>query len=345
MIMGAKRGHRQNHERGHRQNHERGHGQQRGHQHAHHHDHGPALVNHGSPADFRTKLWIVFLLTAGIVLAQAVGAILTGSLALLTDTVHALVDASGLLVALIAATLMLRPADSRRTWGYRRIEVIAALGQAGLLIAVGIYTVIEGVRRLIEPPEIHGGEMLLFGMIGLAANIVGLLVLTSARGDNFNMRAAFLEVLNDALGSLGVIVAAIVIATTGFLRADAIASLFIAALIVPRAVTLLRETLSVLMEFSPQDLDLDAVRTRILSIDHVLEVHDLHASTVATGLPTLSAHIVVDDTCFSDNHAAEILCDVRRCVAEDFDVQIQHSTFQIETRSIAAAEPDSFCHR
>lgn len=308
------------------------------------HDHSPAPTEAGLPGDFRRKLWIAFSITATVVVAQAVGSVLTGSLALLTDTVHAVVDASGLLVALIAATLMLKPANSRRTWGFRRVEVIAALGQAALLIAVGAYAAIEGIRRLFEPPEIQGGELLMFGIIGLVANIIAILILSSSRGANFNMRAAFLEVLNDALGSLGVIVAAIVIATTGFQQADAIAGLLIAALIVPRAIKLLRETLGVLMEFSPKGLDLDAVREHILALDHVADVHDLHASTVATGLPTLTAHIVLDDECFTDGHATQILRDVKQCVAEHFAVSIHHSTFQIETTRVAASEHDATIH-
>jgi cobalt-zinc-cadmium efflux system protein len=298
----------------------------------------------GQPGDFRRKLWIAFGITATIVVAQAVGSVITGSLALLTDTAHAITDASGLLVALIAATLMLRPATSTRTWGFRRIEVIAALGQATLLLVVGFYTAIEGIRRLFEPPEVPATELLVFGIVGLVANITAILILSSSRGANFNMRAAFLEVLNDALGSLGVIVAAIVIATTGFQRADALAGLFIAALIVPRAFKLMRETTSVLMEFTPKGLDLDAVRAHILELEHVKDVHDLHASTVATGLPTITAHVVVEDECFTDGHAAEVLHAVKACVAEHFEVSVNHSTFQIETAHISEDEPAGVKH-
>lgn len=308
------------------------------------HSHGPAPDETGLPGDFRRRLWIVFVITAAIVVAQAVGAYITGSLALLTDTAHAIADASGLLVALIAATLMLKPASSRRTWGYRRIEVIAALGQATLLLVVGTYAAIEGIRRLFEPPEVPAAELLFFGVIGLVANIVAIAILTSSRSANFNMRAAFLEVLNDALGSVGVIVAAVVIGTTGFHQADAIAGLLIAALIVPRAFRLLRETSSVLMEFTPTGLDLDDVRGHILALDHVRDVHDLHASTVATGLPTLTAHVVVDEECFTDGHAVEMLQDIRECVAGHFEVSIHHSTFQLETERIAEHEPEIVKH-
>ncbi|GGO73285.1 cation diffusion facilitator family transporter [Nocardioides deserti] len=287
---------------------------------------------------------MAFAVTTLIVVAQAAGAVLTGSLALLTDTAHALTDGTGLLVALVAATLMLRPADSRRTWGFRRIEVIAALGQATLLLGVGMYTAIEGVQRLFDPPDVSGHHLLAFGIAGLAANLLAIAILTSARSANFNMRAAFLEVLNDALGSVGVIVAAIVIATTGFDRADTIAGLFITALIVPRAVILMRETLRVLMEFTPPGLDLEAVREHILSQEHVRDVHDLHASMVATGLPTLTAHVVVDEVCFTDGHAAEVLERIKRCVAEHFEVAVHHCTFQIETAAISMRELATLKH-
>lgn len=290
--------------------------------HDHSHHEGPATPDH------RRRLGVVVAITSVIVAAQFVGSIMTGSLALLTDTVHAVTDLSGLVVALIAATLMLRPASDKRTWGFRRVEVMAAMGQAALLLGVGAYAIVEGIRRLYEPPEVPAGELLFFGVVGLAANLVGLAILSGGRNANLNMRAAFLEVLNDALGSLGVIVAAIVIATTGFQRADALAGLFIAALILPRAFVILRDTARVLMEFTPEGLDLEEVRAHVTGVEHVIEVHDLHASTVATDLPVLTAHVVVADDCFHDGHALEILEQVRVCVAEHFEVA--HTTFQLE---------------
>lgn len=295
--------------------------------HMHSHSHAGAA---GSPAtpDHRRRLTIVVVITGIIVAAQLVGSIVTGSLALLTDTVHALTDLSGLVVALVAATLMLRPATAQRTWGFRRVEVIAALGQAVLLLVVGGYAVIEGVQRLFAPPVVPAGELLVFGVIGLCANLAGLLVLHGSREANLNLRAAFLEVLNDALGSLGVIVAAIVIWATGFQRADALAGLFIAALILPRAFVILRETIRVLMEFVPEGLDLEEVRRHLVAVDHVVEVHDLHASAVSTGLPVLTAHVVLDDECFIDGHAQQVLRAMRECVDQHFDVA--HTTFQLE---------------
>lgn len=309
--------------------------------HGHSHSHAP---DPGAPGDHRRVLWIAFGLTATIVVAQLVGSVLTGSLALLTDTAHAAADAAGLLVAVIAATLSLRPPTPERTWGFRRIEILAALGQATLLLAVAIYAAFEGISRLYTPPDVPGPELIVFGVIGLAANVAAILLLTRSRKVNLNLRAAFLEVVGDALGSLGVIVAGVVIWTTGFERADAIAGLAIAALIAPRAWVLMRDATSILMEFTPRGLDIEAVRRHIEGVEHVLAVHDLHASTVATGLPTLSAHVVVDDECFRDGHAAEVLANVRACVAGHFDVSILHSTFQIEPRHLSAAEPEGVRH-
>lgn len=310
--------------------------------HNHGHDHGS--TSQQTDRGTRRRLLIAFCITAIIVVAQAVGSVVTGSLALLTDTAHALADASGLLVAVIAATMMLRPPNSKRTWGFARIEVIAALGQAVLLIVVGSYAAIEGVRRLFEPADVPGTELLVFGVIGLIANIAAIVVLASRRGDNFNMRAAFLEVLNDALGSVGVIVAAIVINTTGFQRADTIAALFIAALIIPRAFTLLRQTVRVLMEYAPTGLDLDEVRDHILELDHVRDVHDLHASMIGTGLPVISAHVVIDDQCFESGHAPQILEEILTCVKEHFPVSIDHATIQLETAAVRDRESPAVRH-
>lgn len=310
--------------------------------HNHGHDHGttPEQADRGT----RRRLLIAFGITATIVVAQAVGSVVTGSLALLTDTAHALADASGLMVAVIAATMMLRPPNSKRTWGFARIEVIAALGQAVLLIVVGSYAAVEGVRRLFAPADVPGTELLVFGVIGLIANIAAMMVLASRRGHNFNMRAAFLEVLNDALGSVGVIVAAIVINTTGYQRADTIAALFIAALIVPRAFTLLRQTVRVLMEYAPPGLDLDEVRDHMMKLDHVRDVHDLHASMIGTGLPVISAHVVVEDQCFESGHAPQILEDILTCVKEHFPVSFDHATIQLETAAVRDRESPAVRH-
>jgi cobalt-zinc-cadmium efflux system protein len=290
----------------------------------HDHDHGTAVAGN------RRKLLLVFAITFTGMIAEIIGSFLTGSLALLADAGHMFTNSTGLLIALIAASLALKPATAKRTWGYKRAEIIAAAGQAALLLGVGGFVIFEGIRRLIEPPEIGGSTMLWFGIIGLAGNALGLIVLASGRKHNFNMKAAFLDVLNDALGSVAVIAAAIIIAVTGWVQADAVVSLLIGVLIIPSTLKLLRDTVNVLMENAPQGLDMTEVRARILAVPHVIDVHDLHASLVGSGTPVLSAPITVEDTWMRDGHAATILADLQRCVAEHFEVSVEHSTFQIE---------------
>jgi cobalt-zinc-cadmium efflux system protein len=270
-----------------------------------------------------------------VLLVEIVGAAISGSLALLADAGHALTDA-GLSLALFAAVLAQRPATPAKTWGYRRAEVLAAAAQAAVLLAVGVFVLVEGVQRLIDPPEVASGAMVVFGIVGLIGNIVAIGVLAGSKGANLNMRAAFLEVVNDALGSAAVLVAAACIAWFGWQRADAVASLLIGALILPRTWRLLHETVAVLLEATPKGLDLDDVRAHILDLPHVREVHDLHASQVASDLPVLSAHIVVDDDCFHDGHAPQILDQLQQCVASHHGVSVEHSTFQLE----AAAHGD-----
>jgi cobalt-zinc-cadmium efflux system protein len=284
------------------------------------------------------RLTVVLVITGAVMVAEIVGAALSGSLALLADAGHMLADAAGLTMALLAAHLMARPATKARTWGFQRSETLAAAAQALLLLAVGLYVVVEGIRRLFQPPEIASTLMLLFGIVGLTGNAVCMVVLAASRESNLNLRAAFLEVLNDALGSAAVIVAAIVIATTGWTRADAIVSLLIGALILPRTWRLLRESGRVLLEATPDGLDLDAVRQHILEVPHVRDVHDLHASQIATGLPTLSAHVVLDDECFYDGHVPALLDRLQGCVAEHFPISVEHSTFQFEQSSHLAHE-------
>lgn len=293
--------------------------------HTHGHSHGP-----GPGADHRGRLAIAFTITSLILVVEVIGAVLSGSLALLADAGHMVTDAAGLLIALIAASLARRPATDRRTWGYLRAEVLAACLQASVLLAVGVFVMVEAVQRLFDPPPVGAGIMLVFGVVGLLGNIASIAVLASDRSANMNMRAAFLEVVNDALGSVAVLVAAGVIATTGWERADPVVSILLAALILPRTIILLRETVSVLLESTPRDLDLDDVRRHLLELPHVHAVHDLHASQIATGLPVLSAHVVVDDSCFHDGHVPEMLDQLQQCVAEHFAISVEHSTFQLE---------------
>lgn len=297
------------------------------------HDHG-----HGAATANRTRLAVAFAITASILVAEVIGVVWTGSLALLVDAGHMLTDAGGLLMALLAASLMLRTATDRRTWGWRRTEVLAAGAQATVLLGVGIYAFVEGARRLTAPADVSPGGLLFFGIVGLLGNVASLAVLSGGRHTNLNLRAAFLEVVNDALGSVAVIISALIIATTGWTRADALAGMLIAVLILPRAVVILREAGNVLLESTPAGLDLEDVRQHILELEHVQKVHDLHASQIATGLPVLSAHVILDDECFHDGHAPRLLNQVQACVAEHFDVSVEHSTFQFEPAGHAGHE-------
>ncbi|TDN43911.1 cobalt-zinc-cadmium efflux system protein [Curtobacterium flaccumfaciens] len=291
------------------------------------HDHG-AVHAHGHASE--RALLIAFCISAGILLAEVIGAVVTGSLALLVDAGHMVVDTGGLGIGLVATRLARRSPTAQRTWGFQRAEVLGATAQAAILLAVGVYVIISAVQRLFVPEEIHSGPLLVFGIIGLVGNLVAYGVLLRASGETFTSRAARLEVLNDTLGSVAVIGAAIVLMTTGWERADSIAAILIGLLILPRAIRLLRETANVLLESTPPGLDLDAVRGHILELDHVIAVHDLHATLVATGVPNLTAHVVVDDHCFSTAHAPRILDELQQCVAEHFDVPVEHSTFQLE---------------
>jgi cobalt-zinc-cadmium efflux system protein len=250
-------------------------------------------------------------ISGAILAVEVIGAVVSGSLALLADAGHMLTDVAGLSLALVAAVLAGRPATQDRTWGYRRAEVLAAAAQAAVLLAVGGFVLAEAIRRLIEPAAVASGAMVVFGVVGLAGNAVSILLLSRISGGNLNTRAARLEVVNDALGSVAVLIAAAVIVVTGWDRADAVASLLIGALILPRTWKLLRETVGVLMEATPKGVDLAHVRAHILGVPHVHAVHDLHASSVASDLPVLTAHVVVDDSCFHDGHLPPLLDQLR----------------------------------
>ena len=294
-----------------------------GHDHASGHLHGTASGTH------RRRLALVLALTCAVFVLEVVGAVLSGSLALLADAGHMATDALGIGLALGAVTLAQRPAAGRRTFGWQRIEVLAAGLNGLLLLGVGAYVVVEAVRRIGDPPDIHSGWMLSIAAIGLVANVVSLAVLHAGQGESMNTRGAYLEVLGDALGSVAVIVAGVLIATTGWTGADVVASLAIGALVLPRAWGLLREALDVLLEAAPRGVDLAQVRAHVLSVDGVLEVHDLHAWTITSGLPVLSAHVVVNDAVLADGHGGRVLDALCACLGDHFD--LAHCTFQLES--------------
>jgi cobalt-zinc-cadmium efflux system protein len=226
---------------------------------------------HGLPgAGHRRPLAVVLGISGTILAVEVIGAFVSGSLALLADAGHMLTDVAGLSLALVAAVLAGRPATEARTWGYRRAEVLAAAAQAAVLLAVGGFVLVEAIRRLIEPSPVASGVMAIFGVAGHAVSIV---LLSRISGGNLNTRAARLEVASDALGSVAVLAAAGLIALTGRDRADAVASLLIGVLILPRTWKLLREAVDVLMEATPKGVDLAHVRAHILGVPHEHPAH------------------------------------------------------------------------
>lgn len=291
------------------------------------HDHAPTGIR---GAGHRRLLAISLGITAGSMIVQIVGAALSGSLALLADAAHMFTDAAALVIALIASGVAARPANERRTFGYQRAEVFGALVNGVILILLSVWVAVEGVTRLLRPDdvEVAGGLMLVVAIVGLVANAVALWLLSAAQQHSINVRGAYLEVLGDLIGSVAVIVAAIVVIGTGWGRADAIASLFIAALLVPRAVKLLGEVVSVLAESVPQGTHVREIRDHILATPGVVGAHDVHVWQLTRGAPVFTAHVVVDDAALRDGKAAEILSELQGCLSKHFDVE--HSTFQLE---------------
>src|SRR5690606_28104018 len=240
-------------------------------------------------------------------------------------------DTLGLLLALTAANLIMRKPTTNRTWGFRRAEVLSATFQSALLLAVGVYAASDAVRRVSTPAAVQPAGLLLFGIIGLLGNVISMWIISAGRDSNLNMRAAFLEVVNDALGSVAVIIAAVVISFTGWMRADSIAALVISALIVPRAVKLLGETTHILLESTPRGLDLLAVREHLEALPGVIAVHDLHASQIASNLPVLTAHVVVEDSVFSTGAAGGL--DRKSTRLNSSHVKISYAVFCLKKKT------------
>ena len=281
---------------------------------------------HGSAAAAnRGRLVAVLALSLAILGVEVVGGIVANSLALLADAGHMLTDVAGVAMALLAIWFARRSPTNGRTYGYLRLEILAAVANAVLLFGVAVLVLVEAWRRLSEPPEIASGLMLAVALVGLAANAVSLFLLRDAQRQSLNVRGAYLEVLGDFAGSAAVIVAAIVIALTGWTAADALASALIGLLILPRTLALLRDATDVLLEATPKGVDMDHVRRHIRDAPGVVDCHDLHAWTITSGMNVVSAHVILDEGA----DAATTLDALCACLADDFD--IEHSTFQLET--------------
>jgi cobalt-zinc-cadmium efflux system protein len=297
------------------------------------HDHG----HDAGRAEDRSRLRVVLLVTLTVAVVELVGAYLSGSLALFADAGHMFTDTAAIVVALSASYVATLPASSRRTFGYHRAEILAALINSVVLLGVCGYLAYAGVARLLDPVEIDASQMLVFAVVGLLANLVSIALLAARRDQSLNMRGAFLEVLGDAFGSAAAIVSGLVVLTTGFQRADPIASLVIAVLILPRAWSLLRACVGVLLEAAPPGLDMDVVRRHLAGAEGVIDVHDLHAWQITNGMPALSAHITVTDDALESRGVGQILDELSECVASHFG--IDHVTFQVEPGSHQDHEP------
>ena len=273
----------------------------------------------------RRRLTAVLVLSLAVLAVEVAGSVATNSLALLADAGHVLTDVAGIALALFAIWMASRPADRSRTFGYLRLEILAAVANAVLLLAIAAFVLFEAWQRFGRPEDVASGLMLGFALVGLAANAGSMFLLRDAQRQSLNIRGAYLEVMGDLAGSGAVIAAALVIALTGWTGADALASVVIGLLILPRTFSLLRDATDVLLEATPKGLDMALVRAHILEAPGVADCHDLHAWTITSGFNVVSAHVVIAP----DAEAHRVLDALSACLADDFD--IEHSTFQLET--------------
>lgn len=308
---------------------------------SHDHDHSEEGHSHGigsyRGAD-RKALLIAALLTGGFMIAEAVGGVVTGSLALLADAGHMLSDSFSLFLALFAVSIAARPATAKRTFGYKRAEILAALVNGVLLVLVSLWVVYEAIGRLDDPVEVMGGGMMAIAVLGLIINVVAFLVLWKGGGESLNVRAALRHVLGDLLGSVGVIIAAGVILVTGWEPIDPIVSILISILIVASAWSVLKESVDVLLEAAPKGIDTQEVGMAMAGVDGVEQVHDLHIWQITSGFPSLSAHVLVG----ADLDCHRIRLELDSLLKEQFE--IEHSTLQLEhagdRKPLEIARPD-----
>lgn len=279
------------------------------------------------------RLALALGLTTSFMLVEVVGGLWTGSLALLADAAHMLTDAGGLALALIAINFAERPATPEKTFGYARFEVLAALTNAVVLLVVAVYILIEAYDRFTNPPEILGTPMLVVAVLGLLVNLISMRLLMAGAEESLNMRGAYLEVMGDMLGSLGVIVAAGVVMWTGWSQADAIIGAGIGLFIVPRTWILLKSAVHILMEGTPPEVDLKLLESKLLEIEGVEAAHDLHVWTITSGLDAMSGHLVITD----ESRFREILQAAHDLLRDSFG--IQKTTIQIEHPELRERRP------
>jgi cobalt-zinc-cadmium efflux system protein len=283
------------------------------------HDHAPAQIRYERP------LWWAFGLTTAFLVAEVVGAWLTNSLALLSDAAHMATDTLALVVALVAVRLSRRPPDARRTFGYARLEAIGAMVNGLLLFAVAGYILLQAIGRFRQPPEVASTGMLVVAVAGLVVNLIAMRLLQAGSGENLNVKGAYLEVWSDMLGSIAVIIAAVIIEFTGWTVVDPLLAVLIGLWVLPRTWTMLREAGHVLLNGVPKGVELHAVRESFAAEAGVREVHDLHVWSLGSQRAALTAHVVVSDA--SDGEALRLR--LSRMLADGYG--IEHATLQIET--------------
>ena len=293
------------------------------------HTHGRSHVHVSAASRYTPQLAVTLVLSLGVLAAQLVGGLLSGSLALLADAGHSVADVAGVAAALAATVWARRPSPPQRTFGRHRVEPLAAAANAVLLLLVAGWVLVEAAGRWAAPGDVAGGPMVLVALVSLAANGVGVVLLRRGAQESLTVRGAYLEVLADAFGSLLVLAAGVTIAWTGWVQADVVASVAIAAFIVPRAVRLLVETWAVFAEAAPRGVDLDRLRRHLEQVDGVVSVHDLHVWTITSGMTSVSAHVVVvDEMAAGEAVHAVVLERLQRCLEDCFAVT--HCTFQLE---------------
>ena len=295
------------------------------------HDHRPT-----DEADARYLGTALGLIVAFMV-AEVVAAVLAGSVALLSDAGHMLTDAGALGASLWAIHLADRPAAGRMTFGFKRAEILSAAANGVTLAAFGVLLFATAVNRLVHPIAVHGGPVTAVAAVGVVVNVAATAILARANRRRLNISGALAHLVTDLWAFAGTLAAGIVIMTTGFDRADSIASLLIVALMARAAFRLLRASGRVLLEAAPEDMDLADVRSHMLELPEVAAVHDLHVWVLNSDLPAVSAHVVVDDRCFADGSAPRLLDQLQACLAGHFDVE--HSTFQLEPAGHVDHEP------
>ncbi len=271
------------------------------------------------------KLKIVLLLISSYIVVEVISGLLTGSLALIADAGHMLTDAGGLTLALFAINFSSKPATPQRTYGFYRIEILAALANSAVLILVSIYIIYDAYERIIEPPQIKGTALIIVGTIGLVVNLVGINILKGHANENLNIEGAYLEVLKDTLGSVGVVVVGIITSISEFYLVDPIVSVGLAFYILPRIWSLMKKSINILMEGVPMNISYEEVKKAILQIKGVTGVFDIHIWTITSGMDAITAHVVVSDPSKSQT----ILKEISSMLENRF--KITHTTIQIET--------------